>query len=229
MIFLILAKIQLITLIASLSLIVPIIIGTINLKEVKNSPFIVLYCYLIIYAIFEIIAWYYMLHKLQNHFLGNTVIYLDIFFFGWYYYFVLSNQTQKKIILCSIFIAISIILWSHFGTDRDYNRLDSFALSVENITIILISLIFFYQLLNTLEVRNLFIYSHFWIATAVLFYFSVIFFLDLFAEYVAFNKDKVFAQSYWNIKEYLTFFHRIFLAIGLWFSKTPIQSNLSSK
>jgi hypothetical protein len=229
MINLILVKIPLITLIASFSLIVPIIVGTINLKEVSNKPYVILYWYLIIYAIFEVIAWYYALNGLQNHFLGNTVIYLDVFFFGLYYYLVISNQTLKKVVICFIIVSICIILWSHLGTGRDYNRLDSFALSVENITIIIISLIFFHQLLNSLEVRNLFIYSHFWIGTALLSYFSIIFFLDLFAEYVAFNKDKVFAESYWSIKEYLTFFHRIFLAIGLWFSKTPIQSNLSSK
>jgi hypothetical protein len=229
MISLILVKIPLIALIASLSLIVPIIVGTINFKDVSKKPYIVLYWYLIVYAIFEAIAWYYALNGLQNHFLGNTVIYLDVLFFGWYYYLVVSSKTQKQVVLVLILMAIVIILWSHLGTGRDYNRLDSFALSVENITIIAISLIFFYQLLNSLEVKNLFIYSHFWIGIALLFYFSIIFFLDLFAEYVAFNKDKVFAQSYWQIKEYLTFFHRIFLAIGLWFSKTPIQSNLSSK
>ncbi|MDZ7898726.1 MAG: hypothetical protein U5N85_12000 [Arcicella sp.] len=224
-----LLKISSITLIASLSLIVPLIIGTINLREIRNNHYGVLYWYLIIYAIFEVIAWYYALNGLQNHFLGNTVIYLDLFFIGWYYYLILSDETQKKIVLGSILIATIIVIWSHFATGRDYNRLDSFALSVENIVIILISLLFFYQLLNSLEVKNLFIYSHFWIGTALLSYFSVIFFLDLFAEYVAFNKNKDFASSYWDIKEYLTFFHRIFLAIGLWFSKTPIQSNLSSK
>lgn len=228
MISLILAKIPLITVIASLSLIVPIIIGTINMKEVKSKPFIVIYWYLLIYAIFELVAWYYALNHLQNHFLANTFIYLDIIFFGWYYYLVLVNSNPKRIIIMLMIMSIAIILWSHLGTNRDYNRLDSFALSIENIAIITMSLLFFYQLLNTLEVKNLFTYPHFWIGVAVLSYFSVIFFIDIFAEYVTFNKDESVTQ-YWQIKQYLTFFHRIILAIGLWFSKTLLQSNPSSK
>lgn len=228
MISLILAKIPVITFIASLSLIAPIVVGAINIEVVKRKPFIILYWYFIIYAIFEIIAWYYALHNLQNHFLANTFIYLDVVFFGWYYYLVLVNQNHKRIVLVLVIVSISVILWSHLGSHRDYNRLDSFALSIENIALISMTLLFFYQLLNTLEVKNLFTYPHFWIGVALLSYFSVVFFIDIFAEYVTFNKDKSITQ-YWQIKQYLTFFHRILLAIGLWFSKTPIQSNLSSK
>jgi hypothetical protein len=225
---LMLLKISSITFIASFSLIVPIIMGTINLKTVRHKPYIVLYWYLIVYAIFEVIAWYYALNRLQNHFIANTIIYFDVLCFGSYYYLIIFNRTHKKIIISLVVLTIGIVLWSHFGTNRDYNRMDSFALSIQNIAIITMVLLFFYQLLQGLETKNLFTYSHFWIGIAVLIYYSVVFFVNILAEYVTFNKDDSITE-YWDIKQYLTFFHRIFLAIGLWFSKTPIQSNLSSK
>ena len=225
----ILAKIPIITYAASLILIAPIFTGTINIKAIKSSPLFIVFIYCIIYGVFELIAWYYALNGLQNHFLANTVTYLDVLSFGIYYYLIISKPLSNKFILGIIGIALIVIFWSHFATSRDYNRIDSFALSIQNIAIIAMVLLFFYQLLHGLETKNLLEYSHFWIGIAVLVYFSTIFFLNIFAEYIAFNKNTAFAQSYWQIKEYLTFFQRIFLAIGLWFSKTPPQLSPSSK
>ena len=225
----ILAKIPLITYVASLMLIVPIIIGAINFKDVRKTPLMIIFIYSILYGIFELIAWYYALNGLQNHFIANTVTYLDVSGLGLYYYLIISKPLNNKFILGIIGFALIVIFWSHFATNRDYNRMDSFALSIQNISIILMVLIFFYQLLSGLEINNLLEYSHFWIGIAILVYFSTIFFLNIFAEYITFNKNQVFAQSYWQIKEYLTFFQRIFLAIGLWFSKTPPQLSPSSK
>ena len=225
----IIAKIPIITYMASLILIVPIFTGAINVKTIKTSPLFIIFLYCIIYGVFEIVAWYYALNGLQNHFLSNIVTYLDVLSFGTYYYLIISKPLNNRFILGIILIALTVILWSHFATNRDYNRIDSFALSIQNIALIMMVLIFFYQLLHGLETKNLLEYSHFWIGIAVLVYFSIIFFLNIFAEYITFNKDTAFAQSYWQIKEYLTFFQRIFLAIGLWFSKTPQQLSPSSK
>ena len=149
-------------------------------------------------------------------------------FLGCYYYLILEALILKKIVLYLVGLALIIIFWSHLTTGRDFNRIDSFALSIENICIISMVLLFLYQLLNTLEVQNLLTYSHFWIGIAVLIYFSIVFFVEIYAEYVTFSKDESIIQ-YWQIKQYLTFFQRIFLAIGLWFSKTPQQLNSSSK
>ena len=214
---------------ASLSLILPLIIGSIRLKELKPQKLLPIFVYVCIYAIFEIIAWYYVLNAWQNHFIGNTVIYLDLFFISYYYYNLLNNSRLKIAVVILFFISLVLIIWSHLFTEKDYNRLNSIALSIENLTITTFSLFFFYQLLNSLNITNLFTFPHFWIAVAILIYFCVIFFVDIFAEFITFNNNKAFAHSYWDIKDYLTFFHRIFLAIGLWFSITPTQSSLSSK
>lgn len=228
MISFILLKIPVIYVVASLSLMAPVTLGTINIKEIRKTSLMVIYLYLIVYVILEVVAWYYALNGFQNHFIANLGSYLDVLFLGYYYYLILEALILKKIVLYLVGLALIIIFWSHLTTGRDFNRIDSFALSIENICIISMVLLFLYQLLNTLEVQNLLTYSHFWIGIAVLIYFSIVFFVEIYAEYVTFSKDESIIQ-YWQIKQYLTFFQRIFLAIGLWFSKTPQQLNSSSK
>lgn len=221
-------KIPFITYIASLAVIIPIILGIITVKNWIKTPLQIIFLYCIIHSFFESVAWYYVFNHEQNHFLNNTLTYVDTVFLGYYYYCLSLNSVYKKVISVINILAISIILWSHFTTGRDYNRIDSFAHSISNISLIGVSLLFFYQLLNNLDVKNLFSYSYFWINVAILIYFSGVFFVDIFAEFITFNKDESITQ-FWNTKDYLLFFHHIFLAIGLWFSKTPPQLSPSSK
>lgn len=213
--------------IASFALIVPILMGIMNVKRLKESPLMIVFVYCLIYSVFEIIGWYYALNHLQNHFLFNLVSYFDILVWGLLYYLLLDKLIIKRIIIFLVMITLILIFWSHFGTGRDFNRMDSFALSIGSISLMAMSLLFFYQLLNNLDIKNIFIYPFFWINVAVLIYFSGSFFSFIFAEYIAFSPDKSVTR-YMGISAILLFFHRIFLAIGLWFSKTPIQSNLSS-
>lgn len=209
-------------------LIIPLIIGIINIKAIMSTPLKIIFFYCCIYICFESVSWYYALHGWQNHFVENTVNYSDVIILGCFYVYILTNPLHKKIVIGIIIIAVITLIISNVFGIKDYNRIDSFAKSFTDVIIIFLSLIFFYQLLNTLEIRNLFQYSYFWISTSLLIYFSGIFFINIFAEYITFNKDESI-KFYWHIKEYLTIFHRIFIAIGLWFSTTHQQLNPSSK
>jgi hypothetical protein len=228
MLEIILLKIPFITVLASVVIIIPITVGMITFKYWVSTPIKIVFIYSCIYALLECIAWYYVLNHKQNHFLVNTIAYTDVLFWSYYFHCIIKNLHLRKAIITSAIVTILLIAWSNFSEERDYNRIDSFAQSVSNICLIAISLFFFYQLLNQLDVKNLFLYPYFWIGVGVLIYFSGIFFVNIFAEFITFNKDKAIIQ-FWNSKDYLLFFHRIFLALGLWFSRTPIQSNLSSK
>ena len=225
----ILLRIPLISVIASVILIVPILLGTINITELRKEYSLkVIFFYCIIYALFEIIGWYYALNHRRNHFLTNTLTYLNLYIWGCYFYILISNSNHRKIIILILVISTVTMLWSSFTNVNGYNYIDSFIHSLSNIAIIAISLLFFYQLLNNLDINNLLNYSHFWISVGVLVYFSGVFFVHIFAEFITFNKDDSVIQ-FWSVEDYLLLFQRIFLTIGLWFSKTPQQLNLSSK
>ncbi len=220
MIEMILLRYSLIVYFSSLILILPLIIGGINIKEVKQSPLKVIYTYCILHSIYDILAWVYALNGWRNHFISNTISYTDIIFWGYYFYKIIEVKSLRYALIGLVSIALILVTLSHIGAD--YNKINSSAQSITNITLITIALMFFYQLLNSLEIGNLFIYPHFWIAVAVLIYFSGIFFINIFAEYITFNKDRTIS-IYWDIKDYLTFTHRVLLAIGFWFTKTTIQ------
>jgi hypothetical protein len=225
----ILLKISLVTVLASVMVVVPISVGITTVKKWKDNPSLKsIFIYCLIYAMIEIIGWYYALHHWQNHFLTNTVAYLDIVFWGYYFYILIINPLQKRAILVSVTLTILLMVWSNWTNIKSYNFIDSFTHSISNIVIIAMALLFFYQLLNNLNIRNLFQYSDFWIVAGILLYFSGVSFVHIFADYITFNKDESIIQ-FWDIEDFLLFFQRIFLAIGLWFSKTPPQLSPSSK
>jgi hypothetical protein len=229
MIYSILLLIPLITVIASVILIVPIFLGTINMKEWKKDDSLrIIFIYCIVYALFEIIGWYYALNHWQNHFLTNTLTYLNLYIWGYYFYTIISNLNHRKVVILIVLLSTVVMLWSNTTNANGYNYIDSTTHSVSNIAILAMSLLFFYQLLNNLDINNLLNYSHFWISVGVLVYFSGIFFVHIFSEFITFNKDESVIQ-FWSVEDYLLFFQRIFLAIGLWFSKTPPQLSPSSK
>lgn len=206
---------------ASLMLIFPLVVGTINISEVRLTSLKIIYNYCIVLIFFELLAWFFVYYGWQNHFINNTMCYTNVVFFGCYYLYTLKNETYKKLIKSLIIVSILIIMWSNWG--RDFNKIDALAQSVTNICLISMSLIFFYQLLNNLEVSNLFTYSHFWINISVLINFSCVFFTLIYSEYITFSKDPE-VVNYWYITEYSSFLQRILLGIGLWYSKELVQS-----
>jgi hypothetical protein len=228
MLNIILINFSLLTIFASFVVIIPLIVGIITIKSWKESSLKIVFTYCVIYALFELIAWYYVLNHRQNHFIHNIISYVDIIFWGYYFYSIIDSSLGRKVVITLSMLTIGTIIWSNLGINRDFNRVDSFAISISNLTLIAMSLLFFYQLLSSLVVKDLLRYPHFWISAGVLLYFSGVFFVHIFAEYITFNKDKTITH-FWILKNYLLFFHRIFLAIGLWFSKTPPQLSPSSK
>ncbi len=215
-----------ITYISSLTLIIPIIIGIINVKTIHQTPLKIIFYYCFVFAFYEIVGWVYAINGWRNHFLANSVAYTDVLFWGYYYYLVIKERLNRRFIVTLSIVTLSVVIWVHVG--HDYNRVNSLAVSMVNITMIIIALMFFYQLLNSLEVENLFKYAHFWIGIAVLVFFSGVFFMLIFADYISYNKNKNIVQ-YWYLKDYLLSFHRIFLGAGLWYSKELVQSKTSVK
>ncbi len=222
----ILLAIPLITYVSSLALIIPVTIGIINANDVYKSPLKVIFSYCLIFCCFEVIGWIYALNGWRNHFISNSILYTDVILWGYYYYLIIKNKTQKQFIIGLMCLALMLIIWSHAG--RDFNRVDPFGESILNIYLIIISLMLFYQLLNNLEINNLFTYPHFWISIAVLLYFSGVFFMYVFSEYLSDSKQKSVYQ-FWFIKDYLLLIQRVFIGIGLWYSKELVQSKNLSK
>lgn len=82
---------------------------------------------------------------------------------------------------------------------------------------VVLSLLFFYELLKDLKVDNLFKYSYYWIVSAILFHFGMVFFTTLFTELIYLD-DEVYKYT-WLIVIFSNIIYNLLFARGIWLMK----------
>ena len=214
---------------SSLSLLIPLSIGAFRYKYLQIEGKII-YAYLLLtLLIMEIIMWYTSLKSMQNHYLINAFVPLEFLILSYVFWITLKTPIYRKILLLILVIIITFIIISDFINIEHFNRFNSIANAVPYLGLMFFVIMYFYELLKELHIVKLSIHPMFWISVGVILYVSINFFLYIFGEFVMFHKSKEVSKLYPIIFSTSTIIFRIFLAIGLWFSKTPIQSNLSLK
>ncbi len=213
---------------SSLIILLPVILATINQDKLTYSLKIIkIYCMVALF--FEILCWSVILLPFgnhQNHWTINTFNIFELLCLGYYFFNIIVNNLFKNIIkYLTVFSVITISFLTVLNFD-DFNKYDTITHSVTYLTLMLFVLINFYEILYFNDSLSLGQYPYFWIASGVLVYFAGSFFVNLFSNTVLFNSS---FNDYWLIYYILLIIFRIFLAIGLWFSKTPPQLSPSSK
>lgn len=189
----------------------------------------ILYRYLWVLLLSEILGWYTAMNNIQNHVIFNILIPFEFICLSYIYWIAIKTKEFRLIILIlgsSIFlfqIISNVLNWESF------NRFNSIANALPNLGLMFFALLYFYELLREQQVVKLSILPMFWINSGILFYVSLNFFLFIFGEFVFFNSSKDFAKLQVVIQAISNITYRTFLTIGLWFSTTPQQSNPSSK
>ena len=213
--------------ISSLFVLFPLFVGIVRYNILTTSSKIIFY-YVIVSTLVEIIAWITIYYHQTNHWLSNISNIIEFSFLSYYFTIILTVLKVNTLVkYFSIIILLAIILLT-FSDYKNINHYNSTAYIITCFVLMTYSMIHFYELLNSLNVPKLSYYSHFWISVGVLLYFSGCFFVNLFSEIVLFGNDKSTNQL-WLIYHCSLIIYRIFLAIGLWFSKTPPQLSPSSK
>ncbi len=213
--------------ISSLFVLFPLSIGLIRYNMLTSSLKVIFY-YTIVSALVEMIAWITIYYHQTNHWLSNVYNIMEYAFLSYYFtkIFVISKvNTFIKYFSTLTLLVITLLTFIDY---KNLNHYNSTAYIITCLVLMTYAMIYFYELLNSLNVPKISYYSHFWISVGVLLYFSGCFFVNLFSEIVLLGNDKSINQL-WLIYHFFLIIYRIFLAIGLWFSKTPLQSNSSSK
>ncbi len=198
--------------ISSLLLLFPLVVGYIHRKDLLRSELNLVYQYMFVFLLYEIVGWIFALNGWRNHFLNNTITYSDLLFWGYYFYTRLSLPLLKKAVLFLGSLALVSITYFYWY-QHDFNTINSYTHSIVNLSIMLFSLSFFYQLFYDSTTENVLTYPHFWISVGVLIYFSGVVYVHLYAKYIYDSKDTNIV-SYWNIIHYLLIIHRIALGIA---------------
>lgn len=214
--------------VSSLSVFSPLIITIIRGKYLTKELKILL-AYVIASILLEVlgITWAYVLHK-SNHFILNTFSIIEFVLISLIFREVSSSLLFKKIALL-IITAFSILAITLFS---DPNVFATFNSTVHTLSCLLITIwvfIYYYQLLQTLQVNTLSTSPMFWISVGCLLYFSGTLFVFLYGEIILKKENRALYDQLWIIYYTLLFIFRILLAVGLWFSKTHLQSSLLSR
>lgn len=213
--------------ISSLLILFPLSIGMIRYSILKSSLKVIFY-YIMVSALAEMIGWITIYYHQTNHWLINISNIMEYAFLSYYFTRIFTVSKVNTFIKYFSTIILLVITLLTFIDYKNINHYNSTAYIITCLVLMTYAMIHFYELLNSLNVPNLSYYSHFWINVGVLLYFSGCFFVNLFSEIVLFGNDKSINQL-WLIYHFFLIIYRIFLAIGLWFSKTPLQLSPSSK
>lgn len=96
---------------------------------------------------------------------------------------------------------------------------DGLVLALENFLLILLVLLYFYQLLNNLEVTRLSRFPMFWISTGILMFFAGSLFIYLFSNYILTRENYPALRDLWNVTHYLNIVFHLALAAGIWHTR----------
>jgi hypothetical protein len=125
----------------------------------------------------------------------------------------------------------TIILFLAFGLInlffiQDPFGITSYTAAFVSISMIVISIVFFYRLIKELPTETITKLPMFWINTAVLIYYSGIFFQYLAADYLV-NVLKDDLINSWTLKNFLGIFYYLMLAFALWLNRSNLLQNTS--
>lgn len=201
---------------SSLSVLIPLSLAVIQWKKLPDN--IALLRWLLIFNAIADVATYVMaFHLSMNNFLVGEV-YMFIQFTLLLY--ILGTQLELKktlqVALVTFYGISLIILISYPMSTSVLNALASLVL-------IIVSIVFFYKLLNELKVDNIHRQPILWIAFATLFYYSGNLFLFLASNYLI-NQTEHFGTM-WTLHNILNFTKNILFAVALWQSYRTMRSS----
>lgn len=197
-------------------------------KDLSNSLRIISF-YVFGSLFFEILCWAIILLPFsnhQNHWVLNILNVFELICLSYYFLITIKNVRLKQLIKVTALLSLFLVVGISLVNFKDINRYDNLTHSIVYITLIFFALLNFYEILYSEEPLILYNYTYFWITSGILIYFSGTFFINLFGDIILFSNQ---LKDYWIIYYILLIIFRIFLAIGLWFSKTPQQLSPSLK
>jgi hypothetical protein len=149
------------TILESLCVLFPILIGIFRWAKLTKPLKLVVVLFLIIF-ILDVPLWYTALKKIHNYHWANAQEFISSMFLIYIVHRSIDKFTSKWFYLTlGIYIILSVY-------DFNWNEYSALIFAYPRFLFIMLSFVFFYELLNKLEIKNLLIYSKFWLFTGLL-------------------------------------------------------------
>lgn len=166
----------------------PVIAAIFNYKNLISTLKIAAVFFLLSFIIDSLLWLTYLkyIDMIYNHPLLYASIFLNILFYTYLYYkSFYSNQAKKFTLYFGVTAALFLIVFVLINGVQKY---PNWANTMLGIYMIVVSLLFFYQLFNRQEFIAIEKQALFWISSGALIYFSITIFLFLLAEKIAFKE-----------------------------------------
>ncbi len=149
--------------VTDLIVIVPILVGIINLKYLSKSIKIIL-TYLSFIIIINIISIYLGIVKKNNMFLFNIKDIGEIIAWGLFYFFILKTSNIKSkviLILAIISLIINILLFNN-------KEISGYSHVINSIVLIIAVFLHYHEIVSQLKIENIIFHSPFWLSASIL-------------------------------------------------------------
>jgi hypothetical protein len=144
---------------------------------------------------------------------------------GLLYYSLFKNKNFKRFsVLCILLSVGSAFLDYESLFNSATTHFNRFSYNISGCSIIILTLIYFYQLLRGLQVTNLTAFPLFWFSSGALIYYSGTVFSYLYVNYTFNNPDLAIVRSYWMIDALLFIVFCVFLSLSVWYMTSAESS-----
>lgn len=186
---------------------IPIILFLVFCAKKTTRALWVIFFYLLFSFAFDILQASSSFGKGNKHEIWGLYTICEFVFFACFYYIALESPSLKRFILIGSPLILLFIIISYIKSDK--NDFDSTSASVESITLIIFSIMYFFEQIN--RPQTLFIYSspNFWVVLGILIYMSSVLFLFI----IGIISPKQ-AYKYWIINNVSNFITNIIFCIA---------------
>lgn len=213
-----------IAIIADFSILLPLIV--ILIRKIKYTVFnMIINVFVGIFLIRNVISFITMELHIYNMYIYNWCNLLSSVIIALLYYNLFESRYFKWFAIISMLISIVAAFLDYESLfnpmTTNFNR---FSYNISGCFTIIIILLYFYQLLQSLQVTNLTKFSLFWFSAGALIYYSGTVFSYLYVNYTFNNPDLAIVRSYWMIDALLFIIFCISLSFTVWY---PVPSKTS--
>lgn len=160
-----------------------------------------------------------LVFSLPNLFVGNVYMFIQ---FGLLLY-IFSRQFQSGKSLNAIFGTLVLLYGIGLISSRNQTDLTSIVNALSSLVLIVVSIMFFYKLLNELKFEKIHRQPIVWIAFATLFYYSGNLFIFLAFNYLIETGSLI---NMWSLHNILNITKNILFAVALWQNYRVVRSSV---
>lgn len=201
--------------VSDFSILAPVAAGIIRYKGL-NETLKLFTWFIFISVLFEASLFYTNSKGINNLAILNVFVIVQYCFFTWVFRRAFGSYAIRKgmvaVLVC--FTAFALLNLFFLQGVRQFN---TWSLGLMCMLLLLVILLFFYELFNDGNVQRLERYPMFWVASGALIYFAGNLFLFIFINYVL-AQSNALAYAEWGIHSGLNIISNLCYAVGLWLS-----------